>query len=243
VECIKIRIILPIVLERVRYDQQEYLEEIRRLSGVCPSTELDSVSIERGPASIESRYDEILATPHVVRKILEAEREDVDAVVINCFGDPAVRAGRELVSIPVVGPGESSVQVASALCNRFSIITVLKSIVPLIHENVNIYGLSGKIASVRAIDIPVLELHKDDQKTVKALAEEGRKAIEIDRAEVLILGCTGMTGMAEHLREMLKVKVVDPLPTAVKFAETLVNLGLSHSKITYPFPPEKKRTE
>ncbi|MBS7631772.1 hydrogenase expression protein HupH, partial [Candidatus Bathyarchaeota archaeon] len=133
--------------------------------------------------------------------------------------------------------------ITSSLCNKFSVITVIKNILPWIHENAKLYGVDGKLASVRAIDIPVLELHKDEEKTVEALAEEGRKAIEDDGAEVLILGCTGMTGMAEKLREILKVKVLDPLPTAVKFAETLVSLGLSHSKITFPNPPEKKRIE
>jgi allantoin racemase len=91
--------------------------------------------------------------------------------------------------------------------------------------------------------IPVLELQKDPDATFHALAEEGRKAIELDGAEVLILGCTGMTGMAEKVSKELGVFVVDPLPTAIKFAETLVSLGLSHSKIAYPTPPEKARTQ
>jgi allantoin racemase len=52
-----------------------------------------------------------------------------------------------------------------------------------------------------------------------------------------------MTGMAEKVSKELGVFVVDPLPTAIKFAETLVSLRLSHSKIAYPTPPEKARTQ
>ena len=62
-----------------------------------------------------------------------------------------------------------------------------------------------------------------------------------DGAEVLVLGCTGMTGMAERLSHELNVPVIDPIPTAVKLAEMLVGLGLSHSKLAFPVPPEKKR--
>lgn len=45
--------------------------------------------------------------------------------------------------------------------------------------------------------------------------------------------------MAERVAKELGVFVVDPLPTAVKFSETLVSLRLSHSKLAYPVPPEK----
>jgi allantoin racemase len=204
---------------------------------------LDRVGIEHGPASIESRYDEALAGPDILKRVIEAEADGVDAVVVNCFGDPSVRTGRELVSIPVAGPCESSMLVAASLCDRFSVISVVKNIIPLIRENAEIYGVSRKLASVRVTGIHVLELQKDPDATFHALAEEGRKAIELDGAEVLILGCTGMTGMAEKVSKELGVFVVDPLPTAIKFAETLVSLGLSHSKIAYPTPPEKTRTQ
>lgn len=167
----------------------------------------------------------------------------MDAVVINCFGDPSVRTGRELVSIPVKGPCESSMLVAASLCNKFSVISIIKNIISLVRENAEIYGMSSKLASIRVTGIPVLELHKDLDSTAQALVEEGRKAIEIDGAEVLILGYTGMTGMAERVTKELGIFVVDPLPTAIKFAETLVSLRLSHSKLSYPPPPEKARTQ
>jgi allantoin racemase len=238
----KIRIITPIVrVGRPRPRSRDYEERMRKLAGLCQDTTLDRVRIEKGPASIESRYDEVLASPSITAKVKEAEADGVDAAVVNCFGDPGVRASRELVSIPVVGPCESSMHVAASLCDRFSVVTILKNVVPLIEENALIYGVSRKLVSTRAIDIPVLELHSDSEATVEALCKIGRKAIEEDGAETLVLGCTGMTGLAERIKEELGVFVVDPLPTALKFAETLVALELSHSKIAYPPPPEKQR--
>jgi len=245
----KIRIISAIVSPRQEGVSNEELERRRResferrkkLYKLCPETEIDSVGIEKGPSSIESRYDEILAIPEIVKRAKEAEKEGVDACVVNCFADPGVRASREVVKMLVIGPCEASLLVASALCDKFSVITVLKNVVGPIEENAKIYGVSDKLVSVRAVDIPVHELHREEEKTAKALFEEGKKALEEDGAEAIILGCTGMTGMAEKLSKELGVPVIDPLPTAVKFAETLVALGHSHSKLAFPMPPEKKR--
>lgn len=238
----KIRIITPVVPRRRRSSSAgEYTERMRRLAGLCSETELDRVSIERGPPSIESRYDVAMAVPEVIQKIKEADV--VDAIVINCFCDPGVGAGREISGIPILGPGQSSMLVAAAISNRFSILTVLKDVISSIEENARIYGLSEKIASIRAIDTPVLELRRDSERTLGALVKEGRKAIETDAAEALILGCTGMTGMADRLSEELGVHVVDPLPTALKLAETLAGLRLNQSKLTFPVPPEKTMIE
>lgn len=238
----RIRIILPIVRTGMpSFENKEYLDRVRRLSGICPETQLDRVGIEHGPASIESRYDEALAGPDIIKRITEAEADGVNAVVVNCFGDPSVRTGRELVSIPVTGPCESSMLVAASLCDRFSVISVVKNIIPLIRDNAEIYGVSNKLASVRVTGIPVLDLQKDRDTTSHALVEEGRKAIELDGAEVLILGCTGMTGIAERITKEIGVPVVDPLPTAIKFAETLVSLRLSHSKLSPTRLPLRRR--
>jgi allantoin racemase len=46
-----------------------------------PDTELSVVSVDQGPASIESRYDTAMAAPHIVRKIVQAEKDGMDAVV------------------------------------------------------------------------------------------------------------------------------------------------------------------
>jgi allantoin racemase len=98
---------------------------------------------------------------------------------------------------------------------------------------------------VRAVNIPVLQL-SDRDRAVTALVEQSIKAVKEDGAHVLIFGCTGMAGMAKDVEEGLRkegitdVPVVDPPIIALKMAEALVDVGLSHSKRTYPVPPEKE---
>lgn len=237
----KIRIIGPVVRTGPRREPlEDYLNRMRKLTGICDDTELESAGIKRGPTSIESRYDAIMASPDILRLIKEAEKDGADAAVVSCMGDPGVMAGKELVNIPVLGPCETCMLVASSLGDKTSVVTVLKNEVAAIEENVRAYGLSHKLASARAIDIPVLELRKDMDETLNALVRESKRAVEEDGAKSIILGCTGMTGLGAKLAEHLDVPVLDPLLVTVKFAEMLVKLGLKQSKMTFPTPPPKK---
>jgi allantoin racemase len=108
------------------------------------------------------------------------------------------------------------------------------------------YGLGQKLTSVRSVNIPVLDLD-DKGKLVDALHREMLLAIREDRAHVLVLGCTGMMGVAKELESRLKragydVPVVDPAAAALKFAEGLVAMGLKQSRLTSMVPPAKART-
>ena len=90
----------------------------------------------------------------------------------------------------------------------------------------------------------MLELEADLSATSKALIDEAQKAVEIDGAESIVFGCTGLMGCAAGVRQGLlargiDIPVVDPIPTAVNIAAALVRSGLSHSKLTWPLPPEK----
>ena len=51
----------------------------------------------------------------------------------------------------------------------------------------------------------------------------------------------GMAGLGEKLQNELGIPVLDPAPIAVQYAQTLVKLGLSQSRIAFPVPPEKAR--
>lgn len=237
----RIRIIGPVVRTGPRREPlEDYLNRMRKLTGICDDTELESVGIKKGPTSIESRYDAIMASPDILRVIKEAETDGVDAVVVSCMGDPGVMAGKELVNIPVLGPCETCLLVSSALGDKVSIVTVLPNEACAIEENARAYGLYHKLASVRSVGIPVHELRKDIDETLNALVRESKKAIEEDGAKSIILGCTGMTGLGAKLAEHLDVPVLDPLLVTVKFAELLISLGLKQSKMTFPTPPPKK---
>ncbi|MDI3534837.1 MAG: allantoin racemase [Thermosediminibacterales bacterium] len=106
-------------------------------------------------------------------------------------------------------------------------------------------GLASKIASIRYVDIPVLDLG-DRSKLEDALYQQSVEAILKDGVHVVILGCTGMMGMAENLHNRLKaagydVPVIDPAFAALKMVESYIAMGVKHSRLTYMFPPDKPR--
>ncbi len=207
-------------------------------------TDMSLATLDKGPASIESRYDEALAVPDVVAKVVAAEQDGMDAAIIDCMGDPGLEAARERVSIPVIGPAETSMHVACMLGHRFSVVTVLDTLIPAFDNHAIRMGLTARMASVRTVGIPVLELH-DHSRLLEAVIDESLRAVEDDGAHVIVLGCTGMAGVAQALLGGLKqhlvtdVPVIDPTVLAVMMAEALVDLQLTHSKRTYPAPPDK----
>jgi allantoin racemase len=103
------------------------------------------------------------------------------------------------------------------------------------------------MASVRSVEIPVLDLEGEREQSIKRLTEESIAAIEEDGAHAIVFGCTGMLGWAEDLEQGLVeagypgVPVIDPIPLTLRTAAALVGSGLTHSKRTYPDPPAKPR--
>lgn len=210
-----------------------------------PDTRVTVVSLEWGTASIESHRDEALAVPGILTRVVEAERAGADAVIIDCMADPGLQPARELVSIPVVGPAQASMHLAAILGHRFSLLTVFEQDVPLMEDLVARYGLATRLASVRAFNIPVLALEEDIDRVASVLVDLAETAVRQDGAHVIIPGCTGLVGLAPRIQAGLakrgcQVPVLDPPPVALKLAESLVDLGQSHSKRTYAPPPHKE---
>lgn len=199
-------------------------------------TEIDLWTVKNGPVSIESRYEEETAVAPVLELVKQAVARRYDAVGIWCGGDPGVHAARELATIPVVGPGEASLIFAHMLARRYSILALREDASAIFEDLVERTGLTGRLASIRFTGMTVRELGGDRMKTLERLEAVGGQAIAEDRAHALVLGCLGMAGLARPLEERLGVPVIDPAAALVGIAETLVHLGLSYSKITYPVP-------
>jgi allantoin racemase len=217
-------------------DRQAALQQF-----VSPGVTVEARRPQGGPASIESMWEEYLLVPPLMELAVELEREGFDAIVPGCFGDPGIDGVRELVSIPVVGPGATSMLVAANLGHRFGIVTVLESVVRPLENLAKLTGVADKLASVRQIGVPVLELNGDRDAIFARLVETGRRSIEEDRADVLVLGCGTLSFRAAELQEIVGVPVINPLQVALRTAEMLVACGLSHSKRSYPVPPKLGR--
>ncbi len=224
--------------EAGRQELQRRHEFLQREAG--PTTQVDVWDVEGGPASIESVYEEYLSVPGALARVQEAARSGIDGIILGCFGDPGVEAARELLTIPIVGPGEASMLFAASLGHRFSIITVLDSVIHPLRRLARDVGVDSKLASVRAVNIPVLELAGQREKTYQQMLQAAQLARDSDGAEVVVLGCMTMAFLGEHRRlaGALGLPVVNPVQAALKLLEAQVAMGLAHSKRAYPTPPK-----
>ncbi len=196
-----------------------------------PTTQVTAVNPSSGPRSIESVYDELLSSPGTL-EIGISHMDSYDATVIACYSDhPTIYALRELSEKPVLGIAEASMYVACMLGYQFSIVTTNEEWVPLLWDAVRHYGLADRCASVRSTGMSVLALEEASPAETDALIEKAsRQAIEEDGAEVICLGCAGMTGLDKQLEENLGIPVVDGVVCALKLLEGLVGYGLATSK-------------
>lgn len=206
-------------------------------------TEILGRQPESGPATIESAHDEALALPGLVALVRDGEREGMDAHVIACFGDPGLRAAREIARAPVLGIAEAAMHAARIVAARFSIVTTLKRTVGGIEALVRDYGMQVHCRRVRATDLAVHDLEVEGVNARERILHECRRALAEDDAEAIVLGCAGMADLCGELGDELGIPVIDGVGVAVKFAEALVGVGLATSKHgDFANPPRKAYT-
>lgn len=233
----KIAYVVPGILPREELDRREKILK----SWAFPGTEIEIVGITEGPASVESMYEEYLSIPDTARNIARLEKEGWDAAIIGCAGDPGLDAMREITeNMLVVGPGQTSMQVAAMLGHRFSLLAVTASTVASGFELAYKAGVQAKLVSILPLDIPVLDLAQDRDGTIKKIVKIGQKAVDQDGADVLVLGCMsmGFLEVAADVADIIKIPVINPALVAVKVAESLVASNLQHSKKAFMFPPK-----
>jgi len=195
-----------------------------------PGTQVVAVSPAMGPVSIESHYDEALAAPGLLQEIAVGERDGCDGYVIACFGDPGLKAARELARGPVLGIAEAAMHVASLIGSAFSVVTTLERTIGQAWHLAEAYGMKRFCANVRACELPVLDLERPGSDARTRITDECRRALAEDGSDVIVLGCAGMTDLCEHIAGTLGVPVVDGVAAATTMVEALVALRLSTSK-------------
>ena len=214
------------------------MESARRAA--APGTSLVPVTTKGGTRNIDSAVGDYLSGAYMIRTCLDAVPvHRPDAVVLAGFGRVGIDALKEALSVPVVSISEASMAVACLLGHRFTTLTMLQQFIPYQQDLVRYYGFEAKCASVRAINVNVEECVTDRERTLAELSAAIRAVVEQDRAEVVILACAGLCGYDRELTKLAGVPVLDPVAVAVKVAEGLVGLGLSHSKIRkFADPPQ-----
>lgn len=197
-------------------------------SAKSPGTEVHVTSLPDAVgrfSHIEYRSYEALVTAGIVRAVRQAASEEFDAFVIGCFYDTALLEAREISGEMVVtAPCVASCEIAASLANRFAVIVGRRKWVQQMQATVHEHGYGAKLAGFHDVEMGVNDFQKDHDETARRLIAAGRKAVEEDCAEALILGCTMEVGFHQTMQEALGVPVIDPSTAALKRAEYAAGL-------------------
>ncbi len=208
-----------------------------------PGFQPEFVAVPYGAALGDSYHDMMLMDWTVFQAGIKAEEEGYAGVLIDTVSDSGLRALRSRLSIPVVGPGEASFAAAMMLGKKFTVLTMWPEWFPLYQKTLTEYGWWDRVASLRSINTrpDVTELLAGKEEVIfEKLKREAEAAMAEDGADVIVLGSTTMHQSAQYLTEVLPIPVINPGQLAYKFLETLIELGLSHSKKAFPAPEVAK---
>lgn len=180
----------------------------------APDLVFEGWTSHQGPAAIQGPTDGAAATPPLLDLVRQAGAQGARGIIIGCFDDTALEEAAKLVDCPVVGIGQASYHFAALRGWRFSVVTTLPISVPVIEGNIQSAGLGGRLARVRASDVPVLALEDDPAKAERMILREAQDAARSDSIDALILGCAGMVHVTRSVRASIPLPVLDPVETA-----------------------------
>jgi len=91
----------------------------------------------------------------------------------------------------ITAPYQSSCEIASTLANRFGIIVGRRKWVHQMHNTVREHGYGERLSGFYHVGLGVTDFQTDHGETERRLVAAGRRAVEEDYAEALILGRAG----------------------------------------------------
>ncbi len=181
-----------------------------------------------GPESLESWTDYHLASVCVLP--LADSEPDQDGIVLACFGDPGLYLLKEQARVPVVGIAEASMSLAMLLGAQFGILAGMTRAVELMDSMVATYRLHSRYAGTVPLDMRVLSFQQDRDRTLDTL-EKASLRLRAHGAEVLLLGCAGLTTFVDELQARVAMPVIDPVEAGCRMLQAVVDSGLDTSQI------------
>ncbi|MEO0916852.1 MAG: aspartate/glutamate racemase family protein [Pseudomonadota bacterium] len=182
----------------------------------CPELNFEGWTSHDGPVAIQGAADGEAARGPLLKLVERASSQQAEGIIIGCFDDTALEEAAKIAACPVIGIGQASYHYAALRNWRFSVVTTLSVSTPIIQKNIERQGLGHLISSVRASEIPVLELEANTTHAATVVAKEAIHAEQEDGVSAIILGCAGMVEVVDTVRKKLSTIVIDPVECAAR---------------------------
>lgn len=172
-----------------------------------PGVEVRAVTGRFGGLYIASRAAFAIAG-HAALEAFAENAQDIDAVLLACFGDPGLDALREISPVPVIGLVEAAALEASAGGARYAIVTGGLRWGPMLEEMVRQRRLDDQLAGIHTITPTGGAIASDPDAFRDVLVEACRHCISAYGAERVILGGAGLIGLAARVQPLVDIPVI-----------------------------------
>lgn len=139
------------------------------------------------------------------------------AVLIGCFGDPALCALQEISDAPVTGLAAASF-LEAALQGPFAIVTGGERWPAMLTRLAHALGYADTLAGTYTVQATGAQLAADPVAAQVVLRDACLAALEKFQVNSLILGGAGLAGMAAELQHALPVPIIDSVQAGVRQA-------------------------
>lgn len=185
------------------------------------------------PSAIECHLDGVLSSADAIRDAYDYCKQ-ADAILVACFSDhPLVNCLREEFDVPACGIFEAGLYTARLIGGRFGIVTTVARSSIRHADAVRNFGLNGFCAGLLSTNLKVAELHtKPREEVLQLMSNVAYKLVEEQGADVIVLGCAGMTDMQEAVTKAVEhrgVPVVDGVVCGINLLTGLIRSGLKTS--------------
>jgi Asp/Glu/hydantoin racemase len=193
------------------------------VAGLGLPVAVECLTLAAGPAAVQTQRDIDQAVPALCALVPQLEARAA-AFVIACFSDPGLYSVREITGKPVLGISECGMLTAMTLGQRVGVVSILAGSVPRHLRYFAAMGIASRVVADLPIDLGVLEL-ADEARALARMIEVGRRLRDAHGAEVVVMGCAGMSRFRDRLEQAIGIPVVEPTLAAVGMAMGRAALG------------------
>lgn len=194
-----------------------------------PGTEIVPVTGRFGARVIGS-YTEMAIGEHSAIDLMARHAPGCDAVLIAVSWDSGLRAGRELLSVPVVAMTEAALLTARQLGSRFGFVTFDGRSLGLYRAMIEGYGYGSQVVTWRVVQSKAVYTPAGATEVDAQIVATINDMAERDGVEVAIVSGAVMAGAGRRLQPGCVIPVIDGVAAALVQAEALVRLGAGKAR-------------
>ena len=175
-------------------------------------------------------WTEMAIGEHAAVELMARHAPGCDAVLVAVSWDTGLRAGRELLPIPVVAMTEAALLTARQLGGRFGFVTFDARSLALYRTLIEGYGFGARLAAWRVVDSRAVYTPEGALAVDAQVADAINDMAARDGIEVAVISGAVMAGAGPRLQPGCVVPVVEGVAAAFRQAEALVRLGAAKAR-------------